>query len=133
MCCRCFCTVRELMPRISPISLSVFPAAREQVAVERGQRLAHQVQEHPFALAEIALAAVQHEAHEQAAIDHQRDGHRVVNPDLAVVLVIERAFAELTLREQVADPPRSAAEMVGVIAHQRMHVEELIEHGALAR
>ena len=121
-CCRCLCTVRGLMPRISAMSRSVLPAATHRstspsrgvsgalapggdgdrrrqtrppvgLSEETRQRGAHLIEQRHLAVAEVAAAPVQHPAHQPAAGLMHRHGQHTIDADAPVVVGIQRACA----------------------------------------
>ena len=107
--------------------------AHQQVSIQRGERLARQVEQRAFALAEVAPIAVQHKAHQQAAVHEQRHRHHLVDADAAVVLVVKRALAEFSRGQRIADAVRAAAPVAGVKTYQRMLGKESVEGRAILR
>jgi hypothetical protein len=97
---------------------------RVRLPVERRERNAHQVEQLALAVAEIAPLAVEYEAHEQAIVDIERQGERVVEADARVVVGVKRRRAERRA-QQIKCGARRRRVRCG--AHQRMLAEMAVD------
>src|SRR5881275_3277483 len=94
---------------------------------------AQYVEQRALAVGEVAPRAIEHEADEQPVAYEDRQRHGVIDANLPVVVVIERAFAEACGRQAVADALRDATTVVAMEAHQRMLLEMAIERRSRVR
>ncbi|MDQ6684071.1 MAG: hypothetical protein M3Z16_03000 [Pseudomonadota bacterium] len=118
--------------RVEPmISASRGDARPAQLLVEPRENRADAIEPLAVAGAEIPADPVQYEADQDVVVDQDRQGDDVVDPDPAVVLVIQRALAKSRERQRIADPMRPATAASGVKAHQRMLGKESIEDASV--
>src|SRR5664280_3089945 len=105
--------------------------ARAQAAVQTRQKRADAVEQLALAVGEVAVLAVQDEAHQHVVVDEDRQGDDVVDADSPVVLVVQGAFAKTREGHRVADPVRASTPPSRMKADQRMLREEAVEAEAI--
>src|ERR1019366_4345335 len=92
-------------------------------AIEVSEMGSYEFEARAIPVTEVALAAVQHEAHKEAPIHVDRHRHDVIDPDRTVVIAVERSALKFGLGQQVTDSLRHRAGIAAMLAHQRVSEE----------